>query len=96
MLNQYPLLTRDPNGLEYAVKAVQLERAAKDSATKDSKIKELTEQLAKLQSKLSIGSGVPAEPPKAEKSFEEMTLTEQRQFLERAARKADRDAGYYA
>lgn len=94
LLNQYPLLTRDANGLEYAVKAVQLERAAADSATKDSKIKELTDQLAKLQSKLSIGSGVPAEPPKAEKAFEDMTLAEQRQHLERAARKADRDAGF--
>lgn len=94
LLNQYPLLTRDPNGLEYAVKAVQLEKAAADSATKDSKIKELTDQLSKLQSKLSIGSGVPAEPPKADKTFDEMTLAEQRKHLERAARQVDRDAGF--
>lgn len=94
ILNEFPLLTQHPNGLEYAFKAVQLNKAARDSEVKESKIKELTQQLESLQKKLAIGAGVPADPPKGEKSFEEMTLKEQRKYMEQAVRKADRDAGW--
>lgn len=94
VLKNHPLLLQHPNGLEYAVKAVELERKARDSETKDSKIKQLTDELESLKKKLAIGSGVPSEPPKAEKSFDEMSLEEQRKHLERVASKADRDAGW--
>lgn len=94
ILNEFPLLTQHPNGLEYAYKAVQLNKAARDSEVKESKIKELTQQLESLQKKLAIGAGVPAEQPREAKSFEDMTLAEQRKYMEQAAKKADRDAGW--
>lgn len=94
LLNRYRPLREDVNGLNLAVEAFNLKQAAKDSETSKAEINRLKAELETLQKKLSIGAGVPAEPPKAEKSFDQLSLEEQKKRLEQAAQQADRDSGF--
>lgn len=94
LLNKFPLLTRDPNGLEYAWEAVRLNRTAAQVAAKEAKIKELSQEVETLRKKTAIGSGVPTTPPSSDKPFEEMSVKEQEAHLKQTIRNMDREAGF--
>lgn len=92
LLQQFPMLTQNPDGLVHAVEIVKLQTAAGKAQSLEAENKSLKEQLNKLQQKTAIGKGIPAGPLKAEeKEFSRMSLKEQRDALLRASKEFDRD-----
>lgn len=93
LLNQYKMLTMDPNGLSHAVEIVKMHDTALKAQALADENKSLKEQLDKLQKKTAIGKGVPAGPLKAEESdFAKLSIKEQRERLMKAAREFDRSS----
>lgn len=83
MITQHPLLAKDPNGLALAVEAVNVKRMFKESQAVSAENKSLKEQIETLQKKLSLSSGVAAEPPKGETPFDKLSPKEQEAQLEK-------------
>lgn len=82
LLQKFPMLTRDAHGLSHAVAIVKLEQKASLSEKLEAQVKELTGQLEKLTKKTQIGRGPATKPiPSEAKSFEKMSLDEQRAHL---------------
>lgn len=82
LLQQFPMLTRDPHGLSHAVAIVKLEEKASLSEKLEAQVKDLTGQLEKLTKKTQIGRGPATKPiPSEAKPFEKMSLDEQRAHL---------------
>jgi hypothetical protein len=92
LLQQFPMLTQNPDGLVHAVEIVKLQTTAGKAQSLEEENRSLKDQLSKLQQKTAIGKGIPAGPLKAEeKEFSRMSLKEQRDALLRASRDFDRD-----
>ena len=89
VINQHPLLVQDPNGIALAVEAVVVRRMFKDSQKVSEENKSLKEQIETLQKKLSLSSGVAAEPPKGETPFDKLSDKEQRSQLEKMLTEAE-------
>lgn len=93
-LNDFPILKNDPQGIVYAVKAAELNLQARNFDGTKKELDALKAEHAKLQKKLSIGSGTPTETLSEEKSFDNMTQAERRKALEKAVHSFDREAGF--
>lgn len=77
-----PWLKQDVNGISHAVAIVKLEQKASLSEKLEAQVKDLTGQLEKLTKKTQIGRGPATKPiPSEAKSFEKMSLDEQRAHL---------------
>lgn len=94
ILTEFPLLTRDVNGVGYAVRAAELQLRTQEFDGTKSELTKLKAEHEKLLKKLSIGGGSPTGAPAADKSFNEMSSTEQQKYLEQKVHQHDRDAGF--
>lgn len=92
ILQQYEFLQRDPDGLRHAVALTKLEDQASKSKALETENQSLKERLSKLEKKTAIGKGTPTGTLKSsEKSFDKMTLEEQRAYLQQRAAEVDRE-----
>jgi len=92
LLTRYPLLTRDPNGLNYAYEAVAISNKGRGQEATQTENAKLRAELAKYEKKLAIGGGVASEPLQGEKSFDKLSQDEQRKRLISSAEEFDRYA----
>ena len=90
LLQKYPLLTKDPDGLSYAYEAVSVGRKGRGYDTAQAENAKLREELGKYQKKLAIGGGVATEQPQGEKAFDKLSQEEQRKRLMASADEFDR------
>jgi hypothetical protein len=93
VLETFPMLKKDPDGIKYAVRAAEIELQAKDFEGTKAEFTKLKAEHEKLQKKLSITGGSPTAPIPGEKSFKDESLKEMGQRLEQAAVSYDRDNG---
>lgn len=94
VINEFPLLAQNPDGLKYAVRAAEINLQAQEFEGTKTEYAKLKAEYEKLQKKMSIEPGQPTTAPEAKKSFGEMSIKEQERALEQAAREADRAAGF--
>ena len=88
------ILTEHPSmqsaaGLEQAVKIAQLQITAAGAETSEAQVKELTDKLTKLEKKMSVSGGFTNERVDGERSFDDLSDSEQTEYLRRAAMEAD-------
>lgn len=91
VLNKFPLLRKDPDGISYAVRAAEIELQARDFDGTKAEFAKLKEDHAKLQKKLTISGGAPTGGLTDAKSFDQLSAKEMRQSLEQAVQSYDRD-----
>lgn len=91
VLEVFPDLKRNPDGIKYAVRAAEIElQAATFDGTK-AELTKLKADYAALQKKLTISGGSPTDPIPAKKSFSDLSQKDARRSLEQAAEQHDRD-----
>lgn len=81
LLKEYKALQNDPKGLSLAVKATLVNRQHKEIQSVSEENKKLKAEIESLQKKLSLSSGVAAEPPKEDVEFDKLSDNEQRSRL---------------
>lgn len=92
VLQQFEFLQKDPDGLRHAVALTKLEDQATKAKSLEAENQSLKERLSKLEKKTAIGKGTPTNTLKSgEKSFDKMTLDEQRAYLQQRAAELDRE-----
>jgi chromosome segregation ATPase len=93
VLKEFPLLTQDPKGITYAIRAAEIELKAKTFDGTKADYDKLKADYDKLQKKLTISGGSPTETLPADKPFSGLSLKEQRGRLEQMAEQHDRESG---
>lgn len=93
VLEQYPMLKQNPDGIKYAVKAADIELRAKEFDGTKAELTKLKAEYDKLQKKLTISGGSPTAPVKEETSFDALSPKDRARRLEQAAHQHDRDNG---
>lgn len=92
ILNRFPMLKSNPEGLTYAYEAVQVEKKSRNIEGTMSENKKLLAELEKYKKKLAIGGSDPTEPLEGEKPFDRLSKDEQRKRLVSASEEYDRYA----
>jgi hypothetical protein len=90
VLQRFPMLKNNPEGLTYAYEAVMLDKKSKSIEGTVSENKKLREELEKYKKKLAIGGSDPTEPLEGEKPFEKLSKEEQRKRLVSSSEEFDR------
>jgi len=88
ILSEHPSM-QSAAGLEQAVKIAQLQITAASAETSEAQVKELTDKLTKLEKKMSVSGGFTNERVDGDRSFDDLSDTEQTEYLRRAAMEAD-------
>jgi hypothetical protein len=89
VLKEIPQLTWDPNGINHAAEIAQLRLSAKKAETLDEELGEARKEIERLNGLLDPGESSPHQRG-GEKSFDDMSASEQEKFLAKAAAEADR------
>lgn len=76
-----PLLASDPSGIKLAVEAYEVRKQYQETLSIREENQKLKSQIETLQKNLSLSSGVAAESPKSDKTFDELSDKEQRKQL---------------
>lgn len=92
VLKAFPMLSRDPDGIKYAVRAAEIELQAKSFDGTKSELEKLKADHAALQKKLTISGGSPTAPVPEDKSFKDLSQKDARRHLEQAAEQFDRES----
>ena len=90
LLRRFPLLTQNPDGLNYAYEAVIISKKGRDFESSKAENAKLREEIGKYQKKLAIGGGVATGPLEGERSFDKLSRDEQRKRLMSASEDFDR------
>lgn len=90
LLRRFPLLTQNPDGLNYAYEAVIIGKKGRDFESSKAENAKLREELGKYQKKLAIGGGVVTGPLEGDRAFEKLSRDEQRKRLIEASEDFDR------
>ena len=91
ILKEHPDLMYLPEGqgLRHAVQVAQWKVAASKTDKSQAEVKELTEKLNKLEKKMSVGGGFTSEKLDGDKTFDDLSMEEQEDYLLKAARQLD-------
>lgn len=92
VLQRFPMLTSNPDGLKYAYEAVKLEQKGKSIEGTLTENKKLREENDKYKKKLAIGGSAPTEQLEVDKPFEKLGRDEQRRRLMTASHEFDLQA----
>lgn len=94
VIQEFPLIAQRPDGINYAVRAAELNLQSKDTENTKAENAKLKAQIEALNKKLSIGGGAPTSPVPEAKSFADMSNKDQGAYLLERAQQADRDRGF--
>lgn len=89
ILRNFPILTYNPQGLEYAVEVAKLKLSADSGDKAKSEVKELSKKLEQYEKKMSVTGGFTPDKPEGDRAFDDMSADEQEGFLRKAAAMAD-------
>lgn len=78
-----PILASDPTGIKLAVEAYNVRKQHQETLSILEENKKLKSEIETLQKNLSLSSGVAADSPKADKTFNDLSDKEQRKQLEK-------------
>ena len=92
ILQKFPMLKGNPDGLKYAYEAVVLENKGKSIEGTVAENKKLREENDKYKKKLAIGGSAPTEQLDGDKPFEKLNKDEQRRRLVSASQEFDLQA----
>jgi len=89
ILRTYPILTYNPQGLDYAVEIAKLKMNVDSGEAAKAEVKKLSKKLKNYEKKMSVTGGFTADKPEGEKTFDDMNADQQEVFLRKAAAMAD-------
>ena len=91
ILKEHPDLMYLPNGqgLRHAVQVAQWKVAASKTDKSQAEVKELTDKLNKLEKKMSVGGGFTSDKLDGDKTFDDLSMEEQEDYLLKAAGQLD-------
>ena len=91
ILKEHPDLMYLPNGqgLRHAVQVAKWKVAASKTDKSQAEVKELTDKLNKLEKKMSVGGGFTSDKLDGDKTFDDLSMEEQEDYLLKAAGQLD-------